>query len=81
MGGGGYCAKPERQGSVNYLPLYLAAAATLDAMTWFRAPLFPCYLFVAIDVASQRWRSIQSTFGVAQLFAGDILRRPRCNCR
>ncbi|KAH2824663.1 hypothetical protein KXV85_000503, partial [Aspergillus fumigatus] len=31
------------------------------------APLFPRYLFVAIDLESQRWRSIWSTFGVAQL--------------
>ena len=30
-------------------------------------PLFPRYLFVAIDVASQRWRSIQSTLGVSHL--------------
>jgi len=29
--------------------------------------LFPRYLFVAIDMATQRWRSIQSTFGVARL--------------
>src|SRR5258708_38497782 len=34
--------------------------------------LFPRYLFVAIDVATQRWRSIQSTFGVARLVSnGD----------
>jgi transcriptional antiterminator RfaH len=31
------------------------------------APLFPRYLFVAIDTAAQRWRSIQSTVGVSQL--------------
>ena len=31
------------------------------------APLFPRYLFVAVDLAAQRWRSIQSTFGVARL--------------
>jgi transcriptional antiterminator RfaH len=29
--------------------------------------LFPRYLFVAIDVATQRWRSIQSTIGVSHL--------------
>ena len=31
------------------------------------SPLFPRYMFVAIDVAVQRWRSIQSTIGVARL--------------
>ena len=30
-------------------------------------PLFPRYLFVAIDLATQRWRSIQSTVGVSHL--------------
>ena len=29
--------------------------------------LFPRYLFVAVDMAAQRWRSIQSTIGVARL--------------
>ena len=31
------------------------------------APLFPRYLFVAVDTAVQRWRSIYSTIGVASL--------------
>jgi transcriptional antiterminator RfaH len=30
-------------------------------------PLFPRYIFVAIDMATHRWRSIQSTFGVSRL--------------
>ena len=30
-------------------------------------PLFPRYMFVAIDMATQRWRSIQSTSGVSRL--------------
>ena len=30
-------------------------------------PLFPRYLFVGIDLASQRWRAIQSTLGVSHL--------------
>ena len=30
-------------------------------------PLFPRYLFVAIDLATQRWRAIQSTLGVSNL--------------
>jgi transcriptional antiterminator RfaH len=31
------------------------------------APLFPRYLFVAVDLNAQRWRSIYSTIGVARL--------------
>src|SRR6185437_12457184 len=30
-------------------------------------PLFPSYLFVAVDMSTQRWLSIQSTIGVARL--------------
>lgn len=30
-------------------------------------PLFPGYLFVALDVAAARWRSIQGTVGVSRL--------------
>jgi transcriptional antiterminator RfaH len=30
-------------------------------------PLFPRYLFVALDVARDRWRTVQSTFGVSNL--------------
>ena len=29
--------------------------------------MFPRYLFVAVDIAAQRWRSIRSTTGVAPL--------------
>ena len=31
------------------------------------APLFPRYLFVGVDIVTQRWRSIRSTFGVSNL--------------
>src|SRR5204863_7224748 len=35
-------------------------------------PLFPRYLFVALDIARDRWRAIQSTFGVSNLvLVGD----------
>ncbi len=37
------------------------------------APIFPRYLFVALDLDLDRWRSVNSTFGVARLvmMAGD----------
>jgi transcriptional antiterminator RfaH len=36
------------------------------------APLFPRYLFVQIDMGTQRWRSIFSTVGVSRLIcAGE----------
>jgi transcriptional antiterminator RfaH len=57
----------ERQGFATYLPRYLKRRRHARRVEIVPAPLFPRYLFVAIDVATQRWRSIQSTFGVAQL--------------
>ena len=38
--------------------------ARVDAVV---APLFPRYIFVAIDVAMQRWRAVHSTIGVSDL--------------
>ena len=31
------------------------------------APLFPRYLFVAVDITTQRWLAIRSTIGVTRL--------------
>jgi transcriptional antiterminator RfaH len=46
------------------------AAANLDRQgfaVYLPRALFPRYLFVAIDLATQRWRAIQSTLGVSHL--------------
>jgi transcriptional antiterminator RfaH len=56
-----------RQGYSTYLPRYLKRRRHARRVETVAAPLFPRYLFVAIDVASQRWRSIQSTIGVTHL--------------
>jgi transcriptional antiterminator RfaH len=57
----------DRQGYVTYLPRYLKRRRHARRIETVAAPLFPRYLFVAIDVAAQRWRSIQSTIGVTHL--------------
>jgi transcriptional antiterminator RfaH len=57
----------ERQGYATYLPRYLKRRRHARRIETVAAPLFPRYLFVAIDRASQRWRSIQSTIGVTHL--------------
>jgi transcription antitermination factor NusG len=37
------------------------------------APFFPRYLFVAMDLSRDRWRSVNGTFGVSSLImAGDL---------
>ena len=56
-----------RQGFDTYLPRYLKRRRHARTTDMVPAPLFPRYLFVAIDMAAQRWRSIHSTSGVSRL--------------
>lgn len=56
-----------RQGYEVYLPRYLKPRRHARKSDVVAKPLFPRYLFVAVDVTTQRWRSIQSTFGVSHL--------------
>ena len=56
-----------RQGFQAYLPRYLKRRRHARRSDIVAAPLFPRYLFVAIDLTAQRWRAIQSTSGVAHL--------------
>ena len=61
-----------RQGFETYLPRYLKKRRHARKLEVIGAPLFPGYLFVSIDVTSQRWRAIQSTIGVSRLLChGD----------
>jgi len=56
-----------RQGFATYLPRYEKRRRHARRIETVAAPLFPRYLFVAIDRATQRWRSIHSTIGVTRL--------------
>ena len=56
-----------RQGFTTYLPRYMKRRRHARRVEVVSAPLFPRYLFVEIDTAIQRWRSIYSTVGVSQL--------------
>ena len=63
----------ERQGFPVYLPRYLKRRRHARKVQTVQAALFPRYLFVNIDLQSQRWRSIQSTVGVSRLVTnGDV---------
>ena len=55
-----------RQGFEVYLPRYLKRRGHARKIETIAAPLFPRYLFVAVDMAAQRWRSIYSTVGIAR---------------
>ena len=57
----------QRQGFEIYFPRYLKSRRHARRVEKVAAPLFPRYMFVAIDMAAQRWRSIQSTIGVVRL--------------
>lgn len=56
-----------RQGYAIYLPRHLKRRRHARRIETIAAPLFPRYLFVAIDRMTQRWRSIRSTVGVTHL--------------
>jgi transcriptional antiterminator RfaH len=62
-----------RQGFGIYLPRYLKERRHARRADRIAAPLFPRYVFVSIDLATQRWLSIDSTFGVTKLIRnGDV---------
>jgi transcriptional antiterminator RfaH len=56
-----------QQGFTAFLPQYAKKRRHARKTETVRAPLFPRYLFVAIDVARARWRTISSTIGVQHL--------------
>ncbi len=63
----------DRQGFRIYLPRFLKRRRHARRVDMIAVPLFPRYLFVAIDPVTQRWRAIQSTIGVSQLVCkGDV---------
>ena len=57
----------ERQNFRTYLPVYSRRHRHARRVAHVRRPLFPRYLFVAMDIELTRWRAIQSTIGVSQL--------------
>ncbi len=61
-----------RQGFDVYLPRYLKRRRHARKIETVAVPLFPRYLFVAVDTTVQRWRSICSTVGITRLICrGD----------
>jgi transcriptional antiterminator RfaH len=62
-----------RQGFEVYLPRYAKRRRHARRVDTVAAPLFPRYLFVSVDMATQRWHSIRSTIGITRLVAnGDV---------
>jgi transcriptional antiterminator RfaH len=57
----------QRQGFEVYLPRYLKRRSHARKVDFVPAPLFPQYVFVAVDLLTQRWRAVNSTVGVTRL--------------
>jgi transcriptional antiterminator RfaH len=56
-----------RQGFGVYMPRVLKRRSHARRVEMKPAPLFPSYIFIALDPARDRWRSVLSTLGVRQL--------------
>lgn len=58
------------QGFRSFLPQQRKTVRHARKLKTVSAPFFPRYLFVALDLSRDRWRSVNGTFGVASLVMG-----------
>jgi transcriptional antiterminator RfaH len=58
-----------RQGFETFLPMVEETHRRADAFITKTVPLFPGYIFVALDVTQGLWRKVNSTYGVSRLVA------------
>jgi transcriptional antiterminator RfaH len=61
----------EAQGFRTFLPNRLKTVRHARKLRTVRAPLFPSYIFVALDLDRDRWRSVNGTIGVASLIMAN----------
>ncbi len=59
------------QGFRIFLPRHRKTVRHARKLKAVSAPLFPCYLFVVLDLGRDRWRSVNGTFGVVRLVSGE----------
>lgn len=57
----------ENQSFLTFLPKRQKTVRHARRLTRVLAPFFPRYLFVALDLTRDQWRSVNGTFGVARL--------------
>lgn len=57
----------DRQGFSTFLPLTMKTKRHARKVEAVLVPLFPRYLFVALDLLRDRWRSVNGTYGVARM--------------
>src|SRR6266540_2569590 len=56
------------QGFRSFLPRHMKTVRHARKLRTVTAPVFPRYLFVALNLERDRWRSVNSTRGIASLF-------------
>ena len=62
----------ENQGYTVYLPQRLKERRHARRIDTIKTPLFPRYLFVELDLSTDRWHAINGTYGVTYLITmGD----------
>jgi len=59
------------QGFRTFLPQFQRTVRHARKLRTVRAPVFPGYLFIILDLERDRWLSVRSTVGVARLFTQD----------
>lgn len=59
------------QGFKAYLPQYLRTTRHARQLRTCRAPLFPRYLFIILDLERDRWLCVRGTIGVSSLVGCD----------
>jgi transcription elongation factor/antiterminator RfaH len=67
----GAASQLEAQGFRVFLPRIARTVRHARKMRQVRAPAFPGYLFVSLDLNRDRWRSVNGTFGVSRLIMAD----------
>jgi transcription antitermination factor NusG len=69
-------AQLENQHFSTFLPKRQKTIRHARKLSTVIAPFFPRYLFVALDLNRDRWRSVNGTFGVSSLIMGGDLPCP-----
>jgi transcription elongation factor/antiterminator RfaH len=64
------------QGFRVFLPRYCKTVRHARRLMSVASPFFPRYLFVALDLGRDHWRSVNGTFGVTSLVMADKFPRP-----
>ena len=66
----------ENQGYRTFLPRRLKTRRHARKLETVLAPLFPRYLFIALELNRDRWRPVNGTFGVSRLIMDGERPRP-----